>query len=99
VKDVRIRVKAVGPNDRSRLKVDPRLPKVGWITKWLGERATEIIREVRLGDHTIAERQTKLVALKRFYGGDAEHHLFLILRERIDREQLLLAQGSLPVCS
>jgi hypothetical protein len=99
VKDVRIRVKAVGPNDRSCLKVDPRLPKVGRITEWLPKRATEVIREVRLGDRAVAERQAKLVAVKRFYGGDAEHHLFIILRERIDRNQLLLAHGSLPVCS
>jgi hypothetical protein len=97
VKDVRVGVQAVGPNDRPRLNIDPRLAKVGKIAKGLGERAAEVVRKVRLGDRTVAECETELVAVKRFYGGDAEHHLMLILREGVDRDQLLLAQSSLPV--
>jgi hypothetical protein len=99
MQDVRVGIQAVGPNDRSGLNVDSHLAKVGRIPKWLGEWATEVVREVRLGDRAIAECEEELVAIQRFYGGDAEHHLIFILRQRIDRDQLLLAQGSLPVSS
>jgi hypothetical protein len=43
VKNVRVRIQAVGPNDRARLNVDPHLPEVGGIAKWLSERAAEIV--------------------------------------------------------
>ncbi len=95
VEEFGCRIEPVWPDDRASVVIDSNLAEVVEFPERFAERAVQQEGAIDDAHDPVVEFDLKLVAVKRFGCGHAQHAS--ILRERVDLDQWFQRLGELPI--